>query len=275
MPWAFSPRAQMAEERTVERLPVAAVDEHDDRAVAVAGKKIDRVARARTVADHARRHAARDRPPRPAPSRPSARDFPAPAPGCCIRPRSRRQRSRPTTPALARISAPRPWSWPAAASIRGHPSARGRENMSAIQVSCSAAILRNSARPALVSRITCTRRSVSEVRRSRWPDSTSRSTRPVTLPLRDHHPLRDIRQRHAVRHLVELRHQVEARQRDVEPLAQPAAHLALDQGGAGQQPQPQPELVAVIFREFDGLGLGIEDHDAISTCLGSAASRDI
>src|SRR5262249_35503920 len=38
---------------------------------------------------------------------------------------------------------------------------------SAIQVSCSAAILRNSARPSFVNRMNCTRRSVSEVRRSR------------------------------------------------------------------------------------------------------------
>jgi hypothetical protein len=53
----------------------------------------------------------------------------------------------------------------------------------------------------------------------------------------------------------------------------PAAHLALDQGGAGQEAQPQPELVAVIFREFDRLGLGIEDHDAI-TCLGLAGSTE-
>ena len=34
-----------------------------------------------------------------------------------------------------------------------------------------------------VSRQVTTRRSVSEVRRSRWPDSTNRSTSPVTLPL--------------------------------------------------------------------------------------------
>ena len=138
-------------------------------------------------------------------------------------------------------------------------------------ISCSAAILRNSARPALVSRITCTRRSDSEVRRSRWPGFDQALDQPGDIAVGDHHPLRDIRQRHAVRHLVELRHQVEARQRDVEALAQPAAHLALDQGGAGQKPKPQPEFVAVIFREFDGLGLGIEDHDAIMLCLGIAA----
>ena len=83
------------------------------------------------------------------------------------------------------------------------------------------------------------------------------------VAVRHHHPLGDIRQRHAVGHLVELGHQVEARQRDIEPLAQPAAHLALDQGGAGQQPQPQPELVAMLVRQFDGLGFGIKDHGAI------------
>src|SRR5690349_19863511 len=41
------------------------------------------------------------------------------------------------------------------------------EKISAIQVSCSAAMRRNSARPSLVRRITWTRRSESDVRRSR------------------------------------------------------------------------------------------------------------
>jgi hypothetical protein len=30
----------------------------------------------------------------------------------------------------------------------------------------------------------------------------------------------------------------------------------LDQGRAGQEAEPQSKLIAVIFREFDGLGLG-------------------
>jgi len=90
---------------------------------------------------------------------------------------------------------------------------------------------------------------------------------PGHVTVRDHHPFGDIRQRHAVRRPVELGHQVEARQRDVEPFAQAAAYRALDQGRAGQKAQPQPDLVAVIFREFDGLGLGIEDHDATVPAL--------
>ena len=83
------------------------------------------------------------------------------------------------------------------------------------------------------------------------------------VTVRDHHPLRDIGQRHAFRDLVELGHQIEPRQGDVEPLTQPAAHLALDQGRAGQKAEPQSKLVAVIFRELDGLGLGIEGQYAI------------
>ena len=39
----------MAEKRAVERLPVAAMDEDDDRPFAVAGKEIDRVALAGTI----------------------------------------------------------------------------------------------------------------------------------------------------------------------------------------------------------------------------------
>src|SRR5437016_10801787 len=42
----------MAEERTIKRLPVAAVDEDDNGSGAVAGKEIEPVAFARTVGDH-------------------------------------------------------------------------------------------------------------------------------------------------------------------------------------------------------------------------------
>ena len=55
MPWAFRPRGEMAEERTVQRLPVAAVNEDDDRAFAVAGEEIDHVARAGPIGISARR----------------------------------------------------------------------------------------------------------------------------------------------------------------------------------------------------------------------------
>ncbi len=43
---------EVAEERTIERLPIAAMDEDDDRTRTIAGKQIDPVAFARTVLDH-------------------------------------------------------------------------------------------------------------------------------------------------------------------------------------------------------------------------------
>jgi len=45
----IQPSSEMAERRAVERLPVAAMNEHDDRACAIAGKEIDRVTRTGTV----------------------------------------------------------------------------------------------------------------------------------------------------------------------------------------------------------------------------------
>src|SRR5260221_7816625 len=48
----IQPAGQMTEKRTVERLPVTAVNENDDRTGAVAGKEINRVPRAGTVANH-------------------------------------------------------------------------------------------------------------------------------------------------------------------------------------------------------------------------------
>src|SRR4029453_16171277 len=48
---------------------------------------------------------------------------------------------------------------------------------------------------------------------------------------------------------------------------QTAAPLALDQGRAGQEAKPQPEFVAMMFREFDGLGLCIESHGVILSAL--------
>jgi hypothetical protein len=41
-------------------------------------------------------------------------------------------------------------------------------------------------------------------------------------------------------------------------VAQSLAHLGLDQSRTGQQAQPQPQLVAVVFGLFKRLGLGIE-----------------
>src|SRR5882757_7324036 len=44
-------RGEMAEERTVQRLPVAAVDENHEVALAARGKDVDAVARTRTIGD--------------------------------------------------------------------------------------------------------------------------------------------------------------------------------------------------------------------------------
>src|SRR4029077_20493285 len=83
------------------------------------------------------------------------------------------------------------------------------------------------------------------------------------IAITDHHPFRDVRQGHSLRNLVELGHQVKPRKRDIEPRAQPASHLPLDQGRTGQKAKPQPKLVAMVFREFDSLALGIKDHAII------------
>src|ERR1700730_7419199 len=50
----IQPSGEVAEKRTVQRLPVTAMDEDDDRALAIAGKEIDHVPRAGTVGDRAR-----------------------------------------------------------------------------------------------------------------------------------------------------------------------------------------------------------------------------
>src|SRR5439155_369261 len=74
---------------------------------------------------------------------------------------------------------------------------------------------------------------------------------------------RQLAQGHAFRRAVELRHQVEARQRDVEGVAQPPADLALDHLLAGEQAQPQPQLVLVVVRPLRDLGLGVERYRQI------------
>ena len=53
----------------------------------------------------------------------------------------------------------------------------------------------------------------------------------------------------------ELGHQVEARQRDVEIAAQPGANVVLDQVGAGQHAQPEPQILGV-FRGGAGFAVG-------------------
>ncbi len=87
------------------------------------------------------------------------------------------------------------------------------------------------------------------------------------VAVRHHHALGDVGQGHPVGRLVELRHQVEPRQRHVETLAQAAPHLALDQGGAGQKTQPEPQLIAMILGRFDSLGLGIECHGHVAIAI--------
>src|SRR5271169_6570600 len=154
------------------------MDEDDDRAFAVTREEIDDLARAGTIRDH-------------------ARGMLLAIGGRILRPtRDQRGVLRDSRPVVVfdlvvngghvEIQAPFCADFCAEAFVFAKSRINSRtsfgersENMSAIQVSCSAAILRNSARPALVSRMTWTRRSASDVRRSRWPDSTRRSTRPV------------------------------------------------------------------------------------------------
>ena len=89
-------------------------------------------------------------------------------------------------------------------------------------------------------------------RRSTRPSFSSWSTMAVTLP-----PVTiSMRESSFIFRpagmALELRHQVEARQRGAELLAQPRAHLALDQLGAGEQAQPDAQRV-VVLGPGDGL----------------------
>src|SRR5260370_32742029 len=183
---------EMAEERAVERLPVAAVDENDDRPRAVAGKEIDPVARAAAIRDHAPAAlpclAIGSRVARPAGHDRRVFGNPGPVVVFDLVVDIRLQRISLSVTALRQIARCLA-DFCADALVLANSRINSRTSfgvrspkMSAIHNSCSAAILRNSARPAFVSRITWTRRSESEVRRSRWPDSTRRSTSPVTLP---------------------------------------------------------------------------------------------
>src|ERR1700722_3106156 len=52
---AIQPSGEMAKEGSVERLPVATVNEDDDRTFAVAGKQINRMARPGPVGNRSRR----------------------------------------------------------------------------------------------------------------------------------------------------------------------------------------------------------------------------
>ena len=84
-------------------------------------------------------------------------------------------------------------------------------------------------RPSAVRLTNCERRSIGERRRSTRPCATSRSTSPVTLPLDTIMRCDNSPSVMPFGGAVELRHQVEARQRDVEAVAQPAAHFVFDQ----------------------------------------------
>ena len=66
----IQPASEMAEKRAVQRLPVAAMNEDDDRAFVVAGEKIDDMCARPDHRQSSAAAAARDRRPRPLPSPP-------------------------------------------------------------------------------------------------------------------------------------------------------------------------------------------------------------
>src|SRR5262249_4425914 len=70
-------------------------------------------------------------------------------------------------------------------------------------------------------------------------------------------------QRHGVGRAERRGHRVERRRWDVEAVAQPPAALALDPLLAGEQPQPQAQLVLVVVRPLRDLGLRVERHGAL------------
>ena len=51
---------------------------------------------------------------------------------------------------------------------------------------------------------------------------------------------------------------LDAETKAVEALAQAPAHLAFDERGAGEEAQPQAQIVGVVLRAFDDLGFGVE-----------------
>src|SRR5216684_5928418 len=125
---------EMAEKRTVQRLPVTAMNKNDNGALVITGKEIDPVTRAGTIGNGARgmllaiggrvtcptgdqRGVLRN--PRPVVVFDLVID--APVQGS-------------TMLVVAQTCARMPWSWPIAASARGHPSDQGlkicRQSMS-------------------------------------------------------------------------------------------------------------------------------------------------
>ena len=75
------------------------------------------------------------------------------------------------------------------------------------------------------------------------------------IAARHHHAARQLVHAHALGLALELRHQVEARQRGAPLLAQIGAHLLFNQLRAGEQAQPQAQLIGVF-----GVGAGFQIH---------------
>ena len=141
---------------------------------------------------------------------------------------------------------------------RRYRPARGRRKSAPIQSALSRAMARKNA-PAFGGQADDLHAAV--VRR-RPPQDQALPDQPVDqagdVAVRHHHALRQFAERHAVRRAVELRQQIEARQRDVEIVAQAAAHLVLDQRRAGEKTQPQPQLGLVVVGPLRDLGFGVE-----------------
>ncbi len=95
------------------------------------------------------------------------------------------------------------------------------------------------------------------------------------IAVRHHHALRELAERHPVACTIELRHEIEARERDVETVAQPPADLGLDHLLAGEQAQPQPQLVLVVVRALGNLGLGIEWNAAVLHQISPPATASV
>src|SRR5450755_4220705 len=126
-PMGIQPSGKVTEKRTVQRLPITAMNENDNRTVVIAGKEIDPVARAGAVGN-------------------GPRDMPV-AIGCRVARPTGDQQGVLRNPGpvvvfdlvvdisvqgftmivVAQTSARKPWSWPIAASARGHPSDQGRK----------------------------------------------------------------------------------------------------------------------------------------------------
>src|SRR5215211_2772174 len=117
----IQPAGEVAEKRTIQCLPVTAMDKDHDRACVVAGEKINDVARAGTVSDQARDmvFAIGGRVAPPTGEMHGVLRHPRPVVVLGLIVDGRAQGF--TTPAVARISAPKLWFWTADASIRGRP----------------------------------------------------------------------------------------------------------------------------------------------------------